>query len=970
MNAPSDPHQKVQQKTGTSQYAPEERHTLNGVRSKGAIADQESIEIVYDDGYPAGYTIMDNRDIWEERYIEGKWVIRPTFSPRAFMAWSGLISLRRKKKQWSFNFTDIRDRLGMGRDTLRAALAELEAKGRLERLNIRKPDGTYGLQRWVLHPGGRPCPPPPTPPTPPTRENPVSVRTDASKGVNGPKTENQAPASASAWKSGNGPATENQALASTGSRKPDSGPAPDAKATYCTVAWKSGAGVSVPLVTTEVVKNKETTALCSCVHGRIYGHEFRRKEMEYSIDQFWRPQFASIYAQTPSATLPGWHAAPDQSPAFVEAALSLRPDHNDLSQNVWLIAAPGAVGKSTLAKEICAATNAVYLDLAAASTVAGNYLVGGLVKSGLWGAWQASQSTLLIDALDEARLRVTQSSFEDFLADVANVAGTRAIPVVLLGRVGIVEEAWAILNEKSGLNPPIFDIELFQPPRAKTFVRAAIKRLAKAVDSTTGKRTYPHLEGALASHQSVYERAATSLVDHLTAETSADGRQFAGYAPVLEALATVIASESNPAKIDDAIESIFRGQVLGRVTSEVMVREASKLSTQLAATVSGVNPAGLYDAKEQLSRLASLVLGAGSPQLPSNLPQHAVAAYEEAVQSLLPQHPFLDSRTQKPAGAVFGACILAAALTGDDTNLALAAQRFASGGSNTPNPFLLTFYKEALAGQNTISAEHVGLLYASLEATAGAGESVRLNAEGDDSLEVEMSLLRNGDKEETYEFLTIPGSELRFGRRIGGVTVDAEGVDAELGDGGQLELIAPFVMKVRNLMLNCGELVVKPDNSRSDDQVVYLEAAQAVVDSGLRPPTVRHGAKLQVAWPESKVYPWTPFASTGGEDLDPRIADAQRALRRLCISFRSHSKGRLARYKGKVEHFRMTKGSLGIALRQRLVADKVLSLEGAMYFLEPNVLGDRVGVSFQDLKLKHYSPQSRAYLQSVLDGLE
>ncbi|MGL4407773.1 MAG: hypothetical protein ACRCTU_05195, partial [Zoogloea sp.] len=94
------------------------------------------------------------------------------------------------------------------------------------------------------------------------------------------------------------------------------------------------------------------------------------------------------------------------------------------------------------------------------------------------------------------------------------------------------------------------------------------------------------------------------------------------------------------------------------------------------------------------------------------------------------------------------------------------------------------------------------------------------------------------------------------------------------------------------------------------------------------------------------------------------------ALRRLCISFRSHSKGRLARYKGKVEHFRMTKGLFGTVLRQRLVADKVLSLEGAMYFLDPNVLGDRVGVSFQDLKLKHYSELSRMYLQGVLDGLD
>ena len=81
--------------------------------------------------------------------------------------------------------------------------------------------------------------------------------------------------------------------------------------------------------------------------------------MEYSIDLFWRTRFSPLRAQTPAAVLPGWHAQPSHSPAFVEAALSLRADFNDLSQSVWLIAAPGAVGKSTLAREICVATKAM-----------------------------------------------------------------------------------------------------------------------------------------------------------------------------------------------------------------------------------------------------------------------------------------------------------------------------------------------------------------------------------------------------------------------------------------------------------------------------------------------------------------------------------------------------------------------------------------------------------------------------------
>ena len=691
--------------------------------------------------------------------------------------------------------------------------------------------------------------------------------------------------------------------------------------------------------------------------------------MDYSIDQFWKTRFKGLKRPQLECNLDGWDAEPASPPAFVEATLSLRPDDGDLSQSVWLIAVSGAVGKSTLARAICANTKAVYLDLSTATTVAGNYLAGGLFTTGLWQAWKQSESTLLVDALDEARLRVTQSSFEDFLADVASVAKNRSVPIVLLGRVGIIEEAWLILNEKSNLRPPIFDIELFQSDSAKKFVLSTIHQLAEITDSQKNNGTYPHLKKSLEAHLKKYEDATKSLVDHLVAETKTDGHQFAGYAPVLVAVATVIASESNPVKIGNAITAILEGKFLSRVTSEIMDREASKLNQQFAAKASGVGVEGLYESREQLARLASLVLQTGKPKLPVALPQNAVAAYEEAVQSLLPQHPFLDSKTQKPAGAVFGACILAAALTGDDKDLADAAQRFVNGGANTPNPFLLAFYEEALDGSPLIPAEHIGLLYASLAAVAGAGDTVRLIAEGEESLDVEMSLLRQDGKADVYEFSTAAGSELRFGRRIGGITVDAELVDVELGDGGQLELVAPIVLKARNLVLSCNELVVKPDHPKCNDQYIYLEAESAIVNSNLKLPTVRKGVSLQVAWPDANNYPWTPFVSKGREDSDLLMANAQRELRRLCISFRSHSKGRLARFKGKVEHFRMTKGDLGIALRERLVADNVLSLEGSMYFLDPNVLGQKVGISFQDLKMKHYSAESRSYLRQLLSDI-
>ncbi|WP_247423935.1 hypothetical protein [Ralstonia pseudosolanacearum] len=693
--------------------------------------------------------------------------------------------------------------------------------------------------------------------------------------------------------------------------------------------------------------------------------------MNYSIDQFWKARLGTLKKKNLLTSLQGWHSESRSSSSFVEADLSLRANLQDLSQPIWFIAAAGAVGKSTLAQEICAKTNAVYLDLASAATVAGNYLTGGLVNVELLEAWRAGEVTLLIDALDEARLRVTQASFEDFLIDVASVARGRAMPLILLGRVGIVEEARKFLNDRFGLASPIFDIELFDLEKARRFVWSALDRLSQ--QEAAGERpSFPHLAGSLASHPSVYRDAIDQLVTHLADVTNLDGRQFVGYAPVLDAVATVIASEPNPVKVPGAVESVLAGKVLNRVTTVVMERESGKLCNQMQERVAGLAATGLYSPQEQLSRLAAAVLGVGTVQLPANLPQTAVAYYEEAVQSLLPQHPFLDTNSPKPASAVFGACIVAAALRSADSVVAKSAERYAQTGAHAPNPFLLDFYRES-TDDLPVPAAHVGLLYESLQAKVGAGDVVRLSAEGgsgQEQLDVDMSLVSSEGGEKLYEFPVVPDGPLRFGRRLGGVNIDAEGADVEIGGGGQLELIAPISIRVRSLILTCDELVVKPDSAPdARDQIVFLEAEEALAEIVRGVPLVRAGAILQVAWPDSKVYPWAPFSCGGVEDHDERMAEVQRAFRRLCISFRSHSKGRLARYKGKVEHFRMTKGNLGVALRERLLTDDVLSLEGKMYFLDPDALGEKAEVTFQDLKMKRYSTGTTAYLSKILDAI-
>ena len=703
--------------------------------------------------------------------------------------------------------------------------------------------------------------------------------------------------------------------------------------------------------------------------------------MNYSIDQFWKKMLPALDRAPAPMTKAGWVSDCIHEESFVEAGLVLRSGFDNINTPVWLVAAPGAVGKSTFARELSAATGAVYVDLAVAEAVGGSYIVGGLVNNGLFDDWKAGQVTLIIDALDEARLRVTQSAFEDFLRDVVSVAKSGALPLVLFGRVGIVDECWMQLNINDGLNCPIFDIQFFNRDCAIEFVMAALHRLART--------SHQQLTGPLNTHKGQYLLAVTKIVDRLVAASSKDGNHFAGYAPVLEAVAKVIAGQEKPAKIQSQQIMDLEGQILERLTKEILKRESGKLVTQMRQTIPDFPEEGAYEPTEQLARLACRVLQVEYAGNQVALPLHCVTPYEKAVTSFIEQHPFLDGAGRTPSGAVFSAAIVAHALKASDIKLSRAAEGYASNGRHAPNPFLFDFYSAGLGQKDCVPAGHLGALFESVQAKAGPGEVVRLAVEGDadadepsDSpkvIDVEISILASETGQVTrVEMKTVSGETLRFGRKVSGVFIDSNCLDVEIGDGGQVEFLAPITIQARGLVLRCSEFIVKSDpqhlgltESPADMAVetplVLLEFQDCIAEPAARLVTVRANAELKVTWPGSQAYPWNTYSMLQPKVYAPETTDALRALRRLVIAFRSHSKGQLARFKDKIEHARMSKGEVGKALRKKLLDDKVLMANGPMYFLDPKALGSMVGLSFQDAYLKNYGSQTLDYVQAVVE---
>ena len=691
--------------------------------------------------------------------------------------------------------------------------------------------------------------------------------------------------------------------------------------------------------------------------------------MNYSIDDFWKSKLDGVTKPQTAPNLPGWQTQPSPNPWFVEPDLRLRPDFGDLAAPIWMVAAPGAVGKSTLAKEIAAQTGAAYLDLAKADTVAGNYLTGGLVKNNLLGLWQNNEITVFIDALDEARLRVTQDSFEDFLGDVKGLSIGRSLPTILFGRVGIVEEAWLTLSEH-GVNPPVFDIEFFDPPRAERFVMAVLNRLAT-------EDRYERLAARLTAHRSVYQDASATFVSELAKVSASDGARFAGYAPVLEAVATDLAALSNPANLTEAVNVTMAQQVLRHLTDNILNRETDKIRNQLES-VSANTKSTLYTPKEQLDRLAATILGTAAPALPPGLNQQQMNSYDNAVRNLLPQHPFLDGTGKAPSGAVFAAVINSHALFSSSRETMVAAEIHAGRGPHTPNPFLFDFYLDRADrdpdGTAVVPPEHVVVLYDSVRSRASAGDVVRLSIDADDDdqaeeyLDVEIQIsggLPQDDRR--LLFRTFLAGELRFGRQVNGVSVDAPALDVVIGSGNPVEIIAPVALNIGRLSFNCPELAVQLGDTAgtSGDTTVTIEAKELLTSRILSAPLVRKGAELAVSWPGATVYPWTHFAVLPNGDEGTNVNDALRGIRRLALAFRSHSRGRLGRFQDKIEHRRITKGALGVAIRERMMRDQILTLEGNMYFLDPAMLGKVVGTSYQELRLKSFNEKVHYYASSI-----
>ena len=674
----------------------------------------------------------------------------------------------------------------------------------------------------------------------------------------------------------------------------------------------------------------------------------------YTISHFWNQRLGATTPTDSKTLIMGWSFQDQGLETFKEAPLTLSNEvgvvDNPLESSLLLVSAPGAVGKTTLAKQIAFSTGSVYIDLSEAAPVGANTLIGGIANSGLYEDWVKGSVAVLVDGLDEARLKVTQEAFDAFLMDVAVQSANRAMPTVLFARTGAIVHAWIVLTETAE-NVPILEIGYYGTEEAIDFAEARL-RIAKPDNR----------------FQSVEREAIALLLQQLREQTVNEGSRFAGYAPVLQAVARQVEAENDPQAL---IARINRGEhsvTLQSIASALLEREQTKLrGLQLQDTTLNDR---LYDSQEQLHRLAAFVHSGTAPELPS-MSADDERTYTTALETWVLEHPFLDGG-RGFSSAVFGAMVVTKALAVPEISETALQRELASGAA--ANPFLFDFYT---TGKNAyINPDHIGAVYASLRANLSLGESASLSIYGPEDIEdeedlkadVDFVLTRQDGSTTDLAFETDSAGTIRLGTHAEDIDIFMPLARVEIGPGTESLLVSPLNIQCRELAISTNRVIIEGP-ALSDEQMntVYLEALN--LDSVSSPSSVhvrRNHVKVDASWPGVRNYPWTRHASTPPPTKDPRVDEALRRLRQFVIAFRSHGRGRLARSTRKIESTRMIKGS-GEFVLQLLIREGIIHLEHPRYFLDPARLAEITGTTYSDCAARRFEQKAIDFIQAALE---
>lgn len=472
-----------------------------------------------------------------------------------------------------------------------------------------------------------------------------------------------------------------------------------------------------------------------------------------------------------------------ESPVFYVAP-KYNEIHNASDAKFILFSAPGASGKSTLAKYIAHKYGGLYWNLARI-TLGENSFHGTL-----WRAMQQDQllnyfqalnegkAILILDAFDEAEMISGRAGIEYLLKDLNAVTQESIMPTVYL--FARTESALFISEfcEKNSISYSHYEIGFFEEYNAKNFIEEKLRRSGKAIT--------PIVKSCIDEQFRVIRRLLGK--DELA-------NSFIGYAPVLEALAESLDEEKNTIKLLENIKgSISSTNIIFKILEFLLEREHKKVCDGLKEKWKRTYPDfddwnEVYTVKEQLVRIVEYILWGKSDEdsFFENciIPDDMYVDYIESLKVFLPQHPFLQNLTNESGpeftGPAFRDYALAAVLANADFE-DLALEYFADKSivSHFPSQLLFDFY--CVFSEEKMTGKIFPLLYDSFKAKETSCKSaiIDISGMGEDKF-VTFRLNDYTNKETENSEMQVIGDGTFYVSRLANANIDIDG-DIYIGD--------------------------------------------------------------------------------------------------------------------------------------------------------------------------------------------
>ena len=406
---------------------------------------------------------------------------------------------------------------------------------------------------------------------------------------------------------------------------------------------------------------------------------------------------------------------------------------------------------------------------------------------------------------------------------------------------------------------------------------------------------------------------------------------------------------------------------------EPLVRHASE-------NVSRPALANAYGHLEQSHRLVARCLG---EQISISAIEDQVLneQYEEQLAGFFLHHPFLDPTKPVFRNPVFEALALSVLMTAEEEPYTRLVHDYAMLHKSSYH--LIYMLDTILRSQASISSTYLSNMVDSAMEFRSVHSSVEIQIDGshweevDDAdegwpLGVSIDLVPKSDgfdreiKAFAFQSKCAVDSVLTLGPRLANVFITLPCTLVIQGET-EIEMTGPIAVSAREIRFESPRLVLHSTRGRSADTDTRVVGECEGVSSSLREiSTGGCSLQLRVSGSHSIGYPLHQYVQER-EPLhrDPELGQKFLRLKRILLEFRSHSRGALARYRGKIDSQRVLKNEIGKTVLDALLRDGIMCVNGNFYFLNSDRLHECLGVSWPELSSGHASETMMDYLRRL-----